>query len=101
MKEWQPMSKVLVAFGPMTISAGQVRWGSGQTSAYSLVSLEGGYLLKLEASPTFYDGPSPYIKLIPKSDSPGASTSVEVAFYTDETQLKDDEYVMYGSYFAE
>ncbi len=101
MKEWQPLSKVLVAFGPMTISAGQVQWGSGQTSAYSLVSIEGGYLLKLEDNPAFYDSPNQYIKLILKPDSQVASASVEVAFYTDKTQANDDEYVMYGSYFAE
>ncbi len=101
MQEWQPLSKVLVAFGSMTINASQVQWGSGQTSTYSLVSIEGGYLLKLDDNPAFYDSPNQYIKLILKPDSPVASASVEVAFYTDETQVKDDEYVMYGSYFAE
>ena len=101
MKEWQPLSKVLVAFGPMTISATQVQWGSGQTSAYSLVSIDGGYLLKLDDNPAFYDSPNQYIKLIPKPESPVASASIEVAFFTDKTQVDDDEYVMYGSYFAE
>jgi hypothetical protein len=97
---WEPMSNVLLAFGPMTITPNQVQWGSGQTSPYTLVGIEGGYLLRLEANPSFYDTPNPYIKLIPKADPTGAASSIEVAFYTDNTQVQNDEYIMYGSYFA-
>ncbi|MFZ4677569.1 MAG: hypothetical protein ACOYM4_18075 [Nodosilinea sp.] len=100
-KEWQPLSNVLVAFGPMTLTPDQVQWGSGQTSPYSLVSTEGGYLLRLTANPGFYDAPTAYIKIIPKADANGAATSMDVAFYTDEAKLQIDEYVMYGSYFDE
>lgn len=100
-REWQPLSNVLLAFGPMTLTANQVQWGSGQASAYSLVSTEGGYLLKLEAPPSFYDTPSTYIKLIPKADASGTPTSIDVAFYTDEGKLQSDDYVMFGGYFAE
>ncbi|MBW4460166.1 MAG: hypothetical protein KME47_08005 [Nodosilinea sp. WJT8-NPBG4] len=99
-KEWQPLSDVLLAFGPMTLTPDQVQWGSGQTSPYTLVSTEGGYLLELEANPSFYDTQNRYIKLIPKSDA-NASDSIEVAFYTNADQLQSDEYVMYGGYFAE
>ena len=100
-KEWQPLSNVLVAFGPMTLTPDQVQWGSGQTSPYTLVSTEGGYLLRLTANPGFYDAPTAYIKIIPKADANGAATSMDVAFYTDEAKLQIDEYVMYGSYFDE
>ncbi len=101
-KEWQPLSNVLVAFGPMTLTPDQVQWGSGQTSPYTLISTEGGYLLRLTANPGFYDAPTAYIKLMPKADANGAATSMDVAFYADDSQLlKQDEYIMYGSYFDE
>lgn len=100
-REWQPLSNVLLAFGPMTVTPDQVQWGSGQSSPYTLISTDGGYLLQLEANPTFYDNPNRYIKLIPKAEANGASTSIEVAFYTDAAQIQSDEYVMYGSYFTE
>lgn len=99
--QWQPLSNVLVAFGSMTITPDQVQWGSGQTSPYNLVSTEGGYLLELEASPAFYETQNQYIKLIPKADTNGAADSIEVAFYTDASQIQSDEYIMYGSYFRE
>lgn len=99
-REWQPLSNVLLAFGPMTVTPDQVRWSSGQVSPYTLISTEGGYLLELEASPSFYDTQNRYIKLIPKTEA-NTAESIEVAFYTDATQLKSDEYIMYGGYFAE
>lgn len=99
-REWQPLSNVLLAFGPMTLTPDQVQWSSGQVSPYTLISTEGGYLLELEASPSFYDTQNRYIKLIPKADDATAE-SIEVAFYTDDTQLQNDEYIMYGGYFAE
>lgn len=98
-REWQPLSNVLLAFGPMTLTPDQVQWSSGQVSPYRLIGTEGGYLLELEASPSFYDTQNRYIKLIPKADA--AAESIEVAFYTDDTQLQNDEYIMYGGYFAE
>lgn len=85
----------------MTVTPDQVQWNSGQASPYTLVSTEGGYLLRLESSPSFYDTQNQYIKLIPKADTSGAATSIEIAFYPGETQLQSDEYVMYGSYVAE
>ena len=99
--EWQPLSNVLLAFGTMTVTPDQVQWSSGQSSPYTLVGTEGGYLLRLESSPSFYDTQNQYIKLIPKSDTSGAATSIEIAFYPSEAQLQSDEYIMYGSYFAE
>jgi hypothetical protein len=98
--QWEPMSNVLLAFGPMTITSGEMTWGSGQTSPYTLISTEGGFLLKLEANPQFYDTNHPYVKLIPKTDDSGAITTVEVAFYEGETQAQRDEYMMYGTYFV-
>lgn len=56
-------------------------------------------LLRLEATPSFYDTPNPYLKLIPQTDASGAITTVDVAFYEDEAQAQRDEYIMYGSYF--
>lgn len=85
----------------MTVTPDQVRWSSGQASPYTLVSTEGGYLLRLESSPSFYDTQNQYIKLIPKADTSGTATSIEIAFYPSEAQLQSDEYVMYGSYVAE
>lgn len=99
-REWQPLSNVLLAFGSMTLTPEQVQWSSGQVSPYTLISTEGGYLLELEASPSFYDTQNRYIKLIPKADA-NTAESIEVAFYPDATQLQNDEYVMYGGYFAE
>ncbi|PSN79091.1 hypothetical protein C8B47_13480, partial [filamentous cyanobacterium CCP4] len=99
--EWQPLSNVLLAFGTMTVTPDQVQWSSGQSSPYTLVGTEGGYLLRLESSPSFYDTQNEYIKLIPKADTSGAATSIEIAFYPSETQLQSDEYIMYGSYVAE
>ncbi len=98
--QWEPMSNVLVAFGTMTITPSQVTWSSGQSSSYSLVSTEGGFLLKLEANPRFYDTPNPFIKLIPETNEAGVVTSIDVAFYDSEAQLQKDEYIMYGSYFG-
>ncbi|HZG39005.1 MAG TPA: hypothetical protein VEZ50_10025 [Nodosilinea sp.] len=100
-REWQPLSNVLLAFGSMTLTPNQVRWGSGQASPYTLVSTEGGYLLRLEANPSFYDNQNQYIKLIPKAAANGIPESLDVAFYTDASQLQSDEYIMYGGYFAE
>jgi hypothetical protein len=99
-KQWEPMSNVLLAFGPMTLTSGEITWGSGQTSPYTLISTEGGFLLKLEANPSFYDINHPYIKLIPKTDESGTITTVEVAFYEGEAQAQRDEYMMYGTYFV-
>ena len=99
--QWQPLSDVLLVFGPMTLTADRVQWGSGQTSPYTLISTEGGYLLQLESSPSFYDTQNRYIKLIPTVDATGNFDSIDVAFYPSDTQLADDEYVMYGSYFIE
>lgn len=100
-REWQPLSNVLLAFGTMTVTPDQVQWSSGQASPYTLVSTEGGYLLRLESSPSFYDTQNQYIKLISKADTSGGATSIEIAFYPGETQLQSDEYIMYGSYVAE
>lgn len=99
-KQWEPMSNVLLAFGPMTITSGEITWGSGQTSPYTLISTEDGFLLKLEANPQFYDTNHPFVKLIPKTDEAGTITTVEVAFYEGEAQAQRDEYMMYGSYFV-
>jgi len=99
-KQWEPISNVLVAFGTMTVTPSEVTWSSGQSSPYTLVSTEGGFLLKLETSPKFYDTPNPFIKLIPETNETGAVTSIEVAFYDSEAQLQKDEYIMYGSYFV-
>ncbi len=99
--EWQPLSNVLLAFGTMAITPNQVEWSSGQRSPYTLVSTEGGYLLRLESSPSFYDTQNQYIRLMPKANATGAATSLEIAFFPSEAQLQRDEYVMYGSYFAE
>ncbi len=99
-KEWQPLSNVLLAFGPMTLTPEQVQWGSGQSSPYTLINTEGGYLLELAANPSFYDTQNRYIKLIPKTDN-NTADSIDVAFYPDVTQLQNDEYIMYGGYFAE
>ncbi|MFH7241909.1 MAG: hypothetical protein ACHWZW_03560 [Spirulina sp.] len=99
-KQWEPMSNVLLAFGPMTITSGEITWGSGQTTPYTLISTEGGFLLKLEANPSFYDINHPYVKLIPNTDESGAITTVEVAFYEGEAQAQRDEYMMYGTYFV-
>lgn len=99
-REWQPLSNVLLAFGPMTLTPEQVQWSSGQISPYTLISTEDGYLLELETSPSFYDTQNRYIKLIPKADA-NTAESIEVAFYPNATQLQNDEYTMYGGYFAE
>ncbi|NJL45082.1 MAG: hypothetical protein HC922_03665 [Leptolyngbyaceae cyanobacterium SM2_3_12] len=101
LKEWQPLSDVLAAFGPMTLTSTEVTWGSGQSSPYTVISSEGGYLLQLSAAPSFYDIPNPYIKLMPKTNASGVATSMELAFYESDAKLKGDEYIMYGSYFVE
>jgi hypothetical protein len=101
-RDWEPLSNVLFEFGGMTIEPGQITWDSGQTSQYSLVGTEGGYLLRLEPVPVFFDIANPYIKLIPKTAEPGgAVTEVEVAFFEDEQKARSDEYVMFGTYFVQ
>lgn len=97
-KQWEPMSNVLLAFGPLTLTPEAIQWGEGQRSPYTLISQEGGFVLQLETSPKFYDTPYPYIKLIPKSES-GTMTGVDVAFYENAAQLQGNQYTMYGSYF--
>lgn len=99
LKAWEPSSEVLYEFGPMTINPTQIQWAKGQSSDYTVVSSDDGYLLKLESAPSFYDTPHPYIKLIPATDASGAITDVEVAFYETEAAAKADEYIMFGSYF--
>lgn len=101
LKTWEPVSNVLYEFGPMTITSDQVQWGKGQSSSYTVVSRDGGsYLLKLEAAPSFYDTPHPYIKLIPEMNAAGEMTGdMEVAFYENEAAAQQDQYIMYGSYF--
>ncbi|MEB3251743.1 MAG: hypothetical protein VKO01_06370 [Cyanobacteriota bacterium] len=98
MTDWQPLSKVLLSFGTMTLTPTEVKWGSGQTSPYTVLNQEGGFLLQLAANPKFYDTPSAYLKLIPKTNEAGAITGVDVAFYETEAQVQTDEYAMYGSY---
>lgn len=100
-RQWEPASNVLFTFGPMTVTPSQVQWGSGQSSAYTVVSTEAGYLLRLESSPTFYETPNPYIKLMPETDESGGTTSIDVAFYESKAQAESNEYIMYGSYFVE
>jgi len=100
-RQWEPASSVLFTFGPMTITPNEVQWSSGQSSPYTLVSTEGGYLLELESSPSFYDTPNPFIKLIPKTDESGSVTSMDIAFYESQSKLDSEEYIMYGSYFVE
>ncbi|NJL49697.1 MAG: hypothetical protein HC929_22525, partial [Leptolyngbyaceae cyanobacterium SM2_5_2] len=75
--QWEPMSNVLLTFGTMTVTPSEVTWSSGQRSAYTLISTDGGFLLKLETSPKFYDTPNPFIKLIPETNEAGAITSIE------------------------
>lgn len=102
LKGWEPESAVLFEFGKMTVTPDRVEWNSGQSSPYTVVSsTDGGYLLKLESPPSFFDTPHPYIKLIPKTDDSGAVTSVEVAFYENEAAAQSDQYVMFGSYFTQ
>ncbi len=98
MTDWQPLSKVLFSFDAMTLTPTEVKWGSGQTSPYTVLNQEGGFLLQLAANPKFYDTPSAYLKLIPKTNEAGAITGVDVAFYETEAQVQTDEYAMYGSY---
>lgn len=95
---WQPLSKVLFSFGAMTLTPTEVKWDSGQTSPYTVLNQEGGFLLQLEANPKFYDSPNAYLKLIPKTNEAGAITGVDVAFYETEAQVQTDEYAIYGSY---
>lgn len=99
-KQWEPQSNVLLAFGAMTITPDQVKWTKGQSSPYTVISTDGGYLLKLEATPNFYDTPYSYIKLIPKTDANGGFNSIDVAFYENLDQTQRDEYVMFGGYFV-
>lgn len=99
--DWQPMSKVLLTFGVMTVTPTQIQWDSGQSSPYAVVNQDGGFLLKLETNPQFYDSPHPYLKLIPKVNQTGTVTGVDAAFYESEAQVESDDYVMYGSYFLE
>ncbi len=100
-RQWEPASNVLFTFGSMTITPDQVQWSSGQSSPYTVVSTEDGYLLQLESNPTFYETQNPYIKLLPKTDETGGTTSVDVAFYESRDKAASDEYIMYGSYFVE
>lgn len=98
-QQWEPLSNVLLIFGPMTITSQDITWGSGQGSPYTLVSAEDGFLLRLEANPSFYDTLNPYLKLIPKADPSGTISTVEVAFFESEAHAQRNEYIMYGSYF--
>ena len=100
-RQWEPASNVLFTFGAMTITPDQVQWSSGQSSPYTVVSTDGGYLLQLESNPTFYETQNPYIKIIPKTDETGGTTSVDVAFYESTAKAESDDYIMYGSYFVE
>lgn len=96
---WQPASNVLLTFGAMTITATEIRWGSGQSSSYEVVARDGDeYLLKLTSAPSFYDTPHPYIRLRLRPGN-GAS-EVEVAFYESEQDARQDAMLMLGSYFA-
>ena len=99
MQQWEPLSNVLLTFGPMTVTPNQVQWGSGQTSDYTVISADDGYVLALTDTPNLYDTPTPYIRLIPKTSEMGETTAVEVAFYESEASLQAGEYIMYGSYF--
>jgi hypothetical protein len=101
LRQWEPASSVLFTFGPMTITPSEVQWESGQSSPYTIVSMNGGYLLELESSPSFYDTPNPLIKLIPKTDEAGNTTSLDIAFYESQGKADSEEYIMYGSYFVE
>jgi len=100
-RQWEPASNVLFTFGPMTITPNEVQWESGQSSAYTVVSIDGGYLLELESSPSFYDTSNPFIKLIPRTDEAGNTTSLDIAFYESLDKASREEYIMYGSYFVE
>jgi hypothetical protein len=100
LKQWEPSSNVLMTFGTMTITPDQVQWDSGQTSAYTVVGTDNGYLLKLASNPKFYDTNHPYIRLIPETDENGAMDSLAVAFYDNESTAQSDSYMMYGSYFV-
>lgn len=100
-RQWEPASNVLFTFGSMTITPDQVQWSSGQSSSYTVVSTDQGYLLKLEANPVLYETETPYIQLMPQTNDAGETTSVDVAFYESDAQAASNDYIMYGSYFVE
>lgn len=97
-KTWEPVSNVLYEFGPMTLTTNQITWSSGQSSQYTLISSDTGYLLQLDPVPSFFDTPNPFVKLIPKTDAAGVVEQIEVAFYENEQKAKSDEYIMFGTY---
>ncbi|MBD2259126.1 hypothetical protein [Pseudanabaena sp. FACHB-2040] len=99
-QQWDPLSNVLFEFGPMTVGPDQITWSSGQTSDYSVVGTDNGYLLRLDPVPVFFDTANPYIKLIPQTNPAGAVTEVEVAFYENEQKAQSDEYIMFGTYMV-
>lgn len=98
LKAWEPASQVLYEFGEMTITADQIQWAKGQSSAYTVINAGDGYLLNLTSAPSFFDTAHPYIRLEPQTDG-DTITEVEVAFYENEAAAKQDQYIMYGSYF--
>ena len=101
LRQWEPASNVLFTFGPMTITSDKVLWSDGPSSPYTVISTDGGYLLQLESNPAFYETQNPYIKLIPKTNEAGNTTSLDIAFYESTDKVEANEYIMYGSYFVE
>lgn len=99
-KTWEPFSEVLYTFGTMRITPNAVEWSSGQSSPYTVVSTDNGYLLKLESAPSFYDMAHPYLRLLPETNESGNVTDVEARFYENEAKATSGEAVMVGGYFV-
>ena len=99
-KTWEPLSNVLLTFGTMRITPNAVEWSSGQSSPYTVVSTDNGYLLKLESAPRFYDMAHPYLRLLPETDASGNVTDVEARFYENEAKATSGEAGMIGGYFV-
>lgn len=103
LRQWQPLSESLFAFGEMTVTPNEIRWSDIGSTNYTVISQTNSeYRLSLN-QPLVLGGTSySIVGIMLDSIEQGEGTpDVEVAFYEDENAMQQGNYSIWGVYFAD
>ncbi|HHP7244292.1 MAG TPA: hypothetical protein ACFE0H_06365 [Elainellaceae cyanobacterium] len=103
LRQWQPLSESLFAFGEMTVTPNEIRWSEVGATNYTVVSqTDQEYLLSLNQPLVLGGTAYSIVGLMLDSLEQGEGTpDVEVAFYKDENAMQQGSYSIWGVYFAD
>lgn len=97
---WEPLSKVYLNFGNMTIKDDLIRWVTGQKSSFKIISSEKKETViqfTNKILPRFHGDVYKFIRFVSKLGKTTQETELEVSFY-EESQRLDDKNAMWGIY---